>query len=113
MGNENAEAGSEGRTIKTVNGKTLSEGPSKGGITFIRPKELAANGTTGVVAEGIYEGTVPNNFDDAKADYKVRKDNGDLVILNSAGSLIVFCHQLNIGFNFISVVQNLIVGFGK
>jgi len=88
MGTNNEATGSEGRTFKTVNGKTLGDAPaSKGGITFVRPKELAENGTTGVVAEGIFEGTVPNNFDETKSDFKVRKDNGDLIILNSAGSL--------------------------
>lgn len=76
------------RRFKSVNGKSLENDDSKsGGITFIRPKELADAGTTGVVAEGIFEGTVPNNFDETKSDYKVRTDDGKLIILNSAGSL--------------------------
>lgn len=89
MGANNEAAGSESRTFKTVNGKVLGEREpgAKGSITFVRPKELAAAGTTGVVAEGIYEGTLPNNFDETKSDFKVRRDNGDLIILNGAGSL--------------------------
>lgn len=63
-----------------------------GNVTYIRPKTLSEEGTTGVVAEGIYEGTVPNNFDSAKNDFKVRLEDGTLAILNSSGSL---ANQLN------------------
>lgn len=88
MGAKVEAAAATGRTFKSVNGKSLENDDSKaGGITFIRPKELADAGTTGVVAEGIYEGTLPNNFDENKSDYKVRQDDGTLVILNSCGSL--------------------------
>lgn len=60
---------------------------NQGSIKFIRPSELAASGITGVVAEGIYEGTTPNNFEANRNDFKVRTEAGELLILNTAGSL--------------------------
>lgn len=74
---------SKGKTFKPV----LGGGEGDGNITYIRAKELSENGTIGVVAEGIYEGTTPNNFDDSKNDYKVKLGDGKLAILNSTGSL--------------------------
>ena len=67
--------------------KPVLGGSTDGNITYIRAKELAEAGTTGVVAEGIYEGTLPNNFDESKSDYKVRLSDGTLAVLNSTGSL--------------------------
>jgi hypothetical protein len=76
------------RTYKSVNGKSLELDDSKaGGINFVRPKQLAEANIIGVVAEGIYEGTVPNSFDETKPDFKVRADDGQLTIVNSCGSL--------------------------
>ena len=86
------------RTFKSVNGKDLTaklEG--QGNLRFIRPKELADAGTTGVVAEGIYEGSQPNSFDTTKSDYKIRLDNGDLVIINSSGSLAAQMAKVAVG----------------
>ena len=64
----------------------LSDGAG-GNITYIRPKELSDNGTTGVVAEGIFQGTLPNRFDDSKSDFKLEGEDGAITILNHAGSL--------------------------
>lgn len=72
-----------GRTFKAVN----QAAAGAGSIRFVRPKALADDGTTGVVAEGIYEGTVPNTFEPTRNDFKVREEGGDLVILNATGSL--------------------------
>jgi hypothetical protein len=69
----------------------LNEG-SGNNVTYIRPSALAEEGTTGVITEGIYEGTVPNNFDETKSDYKVRLEDGTLAVLNHSGSL---ANQLN------------------
>jgi hypothetical protein len=84
----------EGKTFKTVNGKTVGDG---GTIRFVRPKLLAEEGTTGIVAQGVYQGTVANNFDDAKEDYKVLDDNGNTIILNSAGSLASQLKRVKVG----------------
>lgn len=75
------------RTYKTVNGKEASADLPKGDLSFVRASQLAKDGITGIVAQGIYEGTVPNRFDAAKPDFKVRGDAGNLIILNNAGSL--------------------------
>lgn len=71
---------SEARNFTPV----LGEG---GNVNYIRPKALAEEGTTGVVVEGVYEGTIPNKFDNTKNDYKVIDGEGTLNILNSCGSL--------------------------
>lgn len=76
-------ASESGRTFKAVNANTSG----KGSISFVRAKALAEEGITGVVAEGIYEGTVPNTFEPTRNDYKVRDEAGNLIILNSTGSL--------------------------
>jgi hypothetical protein len=73
------------RTFKTVNGKSTG-GAQDGTLTFVRPSKLAEDGVKGVVAEGIYEGTLPSKFDN-KTDFKIRKENGDLIIVNGTSSL--------------------------
>lgn len=80
-------SGNAGRVFKTVNGKETGGDQKLGELNFVRFGQLAEQGITGVVAEGIFEGTVANRFDDQKLDYKIRKENGDLTIVNSAGSL--------------------------
>lgn len=57
------------------------------GIEFIRPSRLAEEGITGVVAEGIYEGTLPNQLEPSRKDFKIRKSDGTLLVLNSTSSL--------------------------
>lgn len=85
--NETATA-TTARKFVSVNGKDLDGGADTAGeLTFVRASKLAAEGITGVVAEGIYEGGVPSRFDETKMDFKIRKDNGDLTIVNNCGSL--------------------------
>ena len=67
------------------------------GIEFIRPSKLAEAGTTGVILEGTFVGSVPNSFDDQKLDYKFEKEDGGLVILNGAGNLNYNMKQVDIG----------------
>lgn len=85
MGNKaNAEAmATEGKTFKKV-GLRDANSP---GLRFIRPKQLADDGITGVVAQGIYAGTTPNTFEPTRNDYKLTEDDGGTVILNANGSL--------------------------
>lgn len=56
-------------------------------LSFIRAKKLADDGITGVVLEGEYLGEVPNKFDEEKNDFKFKKDDGSMVIVNSCGSI--------------------------
>lgn len=87
MDSNETTAATAARKFLSVNGKDLGSSETAGDLTFVRASKLAADGITGVVAEGIYEGGVPSRFDEEKMDYKIRKDNGDLIIVNNAGSL--------------------------
>lgn len=93
MSDENTQ-GAE-RTFKSVNGKSL-DGDSEG-IRFIRAKALAEAGTTGVVVQGVYEGTLPNKYDESKPDFKIREDNNTLAVLNSTGGLAKQMAKVEIG----------------
>ena len=74
----------DGRVLKSA---LAGDGESQGSLIILRPAKLAEEGVTGTVAEGIYEGSVQNKFDETKLDYKVRAENNDLYIINSTGSL--------------------------
>lgn len=58
-----------------------------GETTYIRPKQLAEQNFSGVLLEGIYEGTVPDNYDNSKNNFKFTDLNGKSVIINGTGSL--------------------------
>lgn len=69
---------------------------ANGALVIIRPSELAKAGTTGTVAEGIYEGSKPNKFDDAKKDYFIRnQESGTLFIINETKGLAEQLDQLS------------------
>lgn len=72
--------------------KSVLDTGTGGNIKYIRAAELSEQNITGVVAEGIYEGTLPNRFDEGKSDFKVKSTDGTLLVLNHAGSL---ANQLN------------------
>lgn len=72
------------------------EQTAKSNATYIKAKELAEAGKTGVVAEGIFVGTTPNQFDDtadkSRPNIKIELAKPDAngnkeVIINSAGNL--------------------------
>ena len=81
------------RKFRTVNGKPISEAagkPTDGEnteISYVRPAQLAKDGTTGNVAEGVYEGTIPDRYDESKNNFKIRANDGSLIIVNNSGSL--------------------------
>lgn len=58
-----------------------------GELKVIRPSELAKNGITGTVAEGVLEKTAPNKFNPQNKDYFIRSSDGTLYILNETASL--------------------------
>lgn len=66
-------------------------------LTFIRPSELAEQGVTGVILEGLYLGTSPNQLDSSKSDYKFESTDGNTVIVNSTGSLAYKMKKVEIG----------------
>jgi hypothetical protein len=87
-GNGNGTVANGGRKMVSVNGKEISNGPKQeGNLKFVRPSKLTDADANTVVAAGIFEGTIENNFDKEKMDFKVRSENGDLTILNTCASL--------------------------
>lgn len=84
-------------TFTPVLGGASSEQANQGKLNIVRPSELAKSEFTGLVVEGIYEGSVANKFDETKLDYKVRSENGDLTIINETGSLRRQMNEVSIG----------------
>ena len=74
---------SEGKVYKRVGGNKAPNGTLK----FLRASELAKTGVTGVIAEGTFEGTMPNNMEPTKLDFKIRDAEGNLTVVNTAGNL--------------------------
>lgn len=59
----------------------------QGELVVIRASKLAEAGTTGTVAEGIFEGAKPNKFSPDKSDYFIRGADKTLYIINETKSL--------------------------
>lgn len=66
---------------------SLKNNLKRGEIKILRPSKLAAEGVTGTVAEGVYEGSKPNKFNAAKSDYFIRAADDTLIIINETQSL--------------------------
>jgi hypothetical protein len=58
-----------------------------GTLEFIRPAQLAKDGVTGEILEGVYVESLPNQIDDEKLDYKFQTEDGRTIIVNGAGNL--------------------------
>jgi hypothetical protein len=63
------------------------ESTQMGKTVIVRPSKLAAEGTTGTVAEGVLEKVEPNKFDASKSDYFIRGADDTLYILNETKAL--------------------------
>lgn len=72
------------------------EGMSSG-ITFIRPAKLAEEKKTGIILEGTFVESLPNQFDDKKSDYKFTDEKGNITVLNGAGNLGFMMKSINAG----------------
>jgi len=59
----------------------------KDSVEYIRASDLKKDGITGVVVEGTFLSTVPNNIDERKDDFKIEREDGSVVIVNGAGNL--------------------------
>ena len=102
------------QTIMSKDGKILTsqlEGKGAGAgnngkVRFVRASELrkdpASKGS--LVAEGIYEGLVPNEMTE-KNDFKVREADGTLVILNNTASLANQLSNLELG-SYVAIQYN-------
>ncbi len=86
------------KTFKSVTGESTLE--------FIRPSQLAEEGFTGQVLEGVYLGAIPNQLDSSKWDYKFETGEGKTVIVNSTGSLAYKMKEVSVG----SLVQLIYKG---
>jgi hypothetical protein len=67
------------------------------GVTFIRPSDLARNGTTGTILEGTYTGSVANNLNPDKDDYAFELEDGSKVIINGTDGLSRQMAQVQLG----------------
>lgn len=76
------------RKFKKVTGETS--------LRFIRPSQLAEDGITGEILEGVYLGSVPNQLDPEKNDYKFETET-ETVIVNSTGSLAYKMKSIPVG----------------
>ena len=74
----------EARDLSQV---TFKSAKPKSSVKFVRASALAEEGVTGVVALGTYQGTVANNIEPTKLDFKVMEADGTLVVINTAGNL--------------------------
>jgi len=72
---------------------------AKGGngtLNIVRPSKLAEAGTTGIVAQGIFEKVEKNKFDGSKVDYFIRDNSTDtLYIVNETKGLREQMDQLS------------------
>lgn len=80
------------RSLKSGGGNEKAAGE----LVIVRPSKLAAEGKTGIVAQGVFEKTEPNKFNPAKKDYFVRDAiNDTLYILNGTQLLSEQMDQLD------------------
>lgn len=75
----------------------MTDNENQGELIIVRPSLLAKEGITGVVAEGNYEGSIPNKFNETQLDHKVRATNGDLYIINGSGGLTAQFKRVELG----------------
>jgi hypothetical protein len=87
------------------NFKPVDTGASLGSITFIRPSKLAEEERTGVILEGTYVESIPNQFNENKSDYKFTDESGSLIILNGAGNLDFKMKNVSAG-DFVQISYN-------
>ena len=87
------------------NFKPVDAGASLGSITFIRPSKLAEDGKTGIILEGTYVESLPNQFNKDKLDYKFTDEKGGMIVLNGAGNLGFKMKNVNAG-DFVQISYN-------
>ena len=92
MSNSNTTSADGSRKLTAV----LSSSTDLKPLKIVRPSELAKDGITGVVAEGIYMGTTPNRFEPLNNDFRINGDAEDFII-NSAGSLVKQLASVDVG----------------
>ncbi len=95
--------------------RSLKTSGDLGPLIIVKPKALAAAGTTGVVAEGIYEGAVKKPAGVSKngkaykasTEFRVRGEGNTLYILNETRALTDQLSQLTAdGSEQVKIVYN-------
>lgn len=73
----------------TTTGRTFGvpTGRATGDVEFIRASKLKEDGFTGLLLEGQYLENIPNQLNKDRLDYKFKKDDGSVVVINGAGNL--------------------------
>lgn len=84
MAGKNAAKANSGTKFVRPEG-AVSEGGQQ--LTFIKPAELNKLGKTGIIVEGLFVGTMPNQYDENKPSYKIEQEDGSIIVLNSGGNL--------------------------
>ena len=74
-------------------------------ITFISPAALSRDEKSGVILEGTYVESSPNNFDENKLDFKFSDDKGNMTVINAGGNLGWAMQPINIG-DYVQVSYN-------
>jgi len=74
-------------------------------ITFISPAALSRDEKSGVILEGTYVESSPNNFDENKLDFKFSDDKGNMTVINAGGNLGWSMEAINIG-DYVQVSYN-------
>ena len=87
------------------NFKPVDAGASLGSITFIRPSRLAEEEKTGVILEGTFVESIPNQFDNEKLDYKFTDEKGGMIVINGAGNLGFKMKNVNAG-DYVQISYN-------
>jgi hypothetical protein len=83
----------------------------EGSLTFIRPGQLAKDGTTGVILQGEFKGSIPNApsmYDEEggnKPDFEFKTLDGDKVIINHTSSLSALLGRVGLG-DMVEIVYN-------
>jgi hypothetical protein len=98
---------------------SVSADKAGGNTKYIKAKELADKGFKGVVATGVFTGTIPNQYDEtpdkSKPNIKIEalEENADgtrdTIILNAGGNLNVRMRNIPVG----SIVQVSYLGQEK
>lgn len=89
QGDSMGAASSETRSFKS------SDALGGNGVRFIRPSLLAEEGIRGVVAEGYFDGTLPNEMT-GKNDFKVVADDGQTIVINHTGHLASLIERMEV-----------------
>ena len=80
---------------------TLPEGREESAITFVRASKL----DQGVVLEGTFLESIPNQLNSDRSDYKFELEDGSISVVNGAGNLGYKMKFIDIG-DYVQLMYN-------